>query len=106
MGYYTNYSMEVIDIDNKGYDAYKIAKYMLEKNDESEKFYAFQYGLRDFIENIDPTLKIDYALCLDSDEETKWYENEDEMLELSQEFPEVLFKLHGEGEESGDIWDK
>lgn len=33
MGYYTNYSMEVIDIDNKGYDAYKIAKYMLEKND-------------------------------------------------------------------------
>lgn len=106
MGKYTNYSMEVIDIDNKGYDAYKVAKYMLEKNNESEKFYAFQYNLRNFIENIDPRLKIDYALCLDSDEETKWYENEDEMLELSQEFPDVLFKLHGEGEESGDIWDK
>ena len=41
MGSYTNYSMEIIDIDNKGYDAYKIAKYMLEKNNESEKYYAF-----------------------------------------------------------------
>ena len=104
MGYYTNYSMEVIDIDNKGYDAYKIAKYMLEKNDESEKFYTFQYGLRDFIDNID--LHINYDLCLDCDDEARWDDNEEEMLELSQEFPDVLFKLHGEGEESGDIWDK
>lgn len=31
MGYYTRYSMEIQDIDNKGYDSYKIAKYMLDK---------------------------------------------------------------------------
>ena len=41
MGYYTNYSMEVIDIDNKGYDAYKIAKYMLEKMMNLKNFILF-----------------------------------------------------------------
>lgn len=28
------------------------------------------------------------------------------MLLLSKEFPDVLFKLHGEGEDNEDIWDK
>lgn len=106
MGSYTNYSMEIIDIDNKGYDAYKIAKYMLEKNNESEKYYAFYNSLENFIESIDPTSKIDYELYLDNNNKTKWYDNEEDMLELSKEFPDILFKLHGEGERNEDIWDK
>lgn len=28
------------------------------------------------------------------------------MKQLSKEFPNVLFKLHGEGEDKYDIWDK
>ena len=38
MGYYTRYSMEIQDIDDKGYDSYKIAKYMLDKQEESDQF--------------------------------------------------------------------
>lgn len=36
----------------------------------------------------------------------KWYEHVGDMVALSRRFPEVLFTLHGEGEESGDIWRK
>lgn len=50
---------------------------------------------------------IDYALdetleCYDS---VKWYEEEKQMKQISTEFPQVHFKIHGEGEDSGDIWD-
>ena len=40
------------------------------------------------------------------DDECKWYEHETDMKALSLRFPEVLFTLHGEGEESGDVWNK
>lgn len=36
----------------------------------------------------------------------KWYEHEDDMKRLSLKFPDVLFTLRGEGEESGDVWVK
>ena len=36
----------------------------------------------------------------------KWYDHETSMLWLSAQFPKHLFTLHGEGEESGDIWNK
>ena len=34
-----------------------------------------------------------------SDEESQWYDHEEEMKELSEKFPDVLFKLHGEDED-------
>jgi hypothetical protein len=40
------------------------------------------------------------------DEAHKWYEHEVDMAKLSIAVPDVLFRLSGEGEESGDIWDK
>jgi len=36
---------------------------------------------------------------------TKWYEWQPDMVKLSKKFRNVLFKLHGEGEENDDIWD-
>jgi len=49
---------------------------------------------------------IGYALdenlsCYDP---VKWYSRNADMLSVSLKFPEVLFSLNGEGEESGDIW--
>lgn len=42
----------------------------------------------------------------DTNEPCKWYKHESEMRKFSEKFPEVLFTLEGEGEESGDIWRK
>ena len=40
MGYYTYYDMQVKDISGKGYNAYKILKYMQDQNIFKEKFYT------------------------------------------------------------------
>lgn len=48
-----------------------------------------------------------YPLREALDQETdswKWYEYERDMLKLSSQHPGVLFTLHGDGEESGDLW--
>jgi hypothetical protein len=34
----------------------------------------------------------------------KWYEFNLDMTKLSEEFPDVIFCLDGNGEENGDIW--
>lgn len=34
----------------------------------------------------------------------KWYDCDEDMLNVSKQYPDVLFVLSGEGEESGDIW--
>lgn len=39
-------------------------------------------------------------------EPVSWYDHEDDMRVLSRLFPEVVFTLKGEGEETSDIWAK
>lgn len=36
----------------------------------------------------------------------KWYEEKDHMYSLSKQFPQVIFHLHGEGENSDDVWEE
>ena len=49
-----------------------------------------------------------YALTEDGDtrESCKWYDHEEDLKVFSKKYPNVLFKLKGEGEEFGDIWIK
>jgi len=42
----------------------------------------------------------------DTNESIEWYDHESEMKAFSKRFPDVVFTLHGQGEESGDIWVK
>lgn len=34
----------------------------------------------------------------------KWYDYEDDMIEMSKCFPDILFTLHGVGDDSEDLW--
>ena len=77
MGYYTRHELEIVKGDND----------LIDK-------------LRDVSE------EATYALCSngESEESCKWYTHQDELKKFSLSHPEALFKLSGEGEESGDIW--
>lgn len=80
MGYYTRYSIEMsnqITNQEKGSDIFLV------------------YG--ELIKHIDYD---------PFGESCKWYDCEKDMKSFSKSYPNVLFKISGEGEESGDIWVK
>lgn len=77
MGYYTGYSL-VIEGGNND-----IIKELRKENQNAE------YALDD---------------NGDTEECIKWYEHEEDFRKFSMKHPEILFSLHGEGEESEDIW--
>ena len=41
-----------------------------------------------------------------SDDTMKWYDHDDDMMRLSEQFPDYYFLLHGQGEEHDDQWRK
>lgn len=81
MGYYTYHSMEVENASA----------------DDIQKIVEFMTGLG----------IIGYALDTDfsSTDCVKWYDEPEQMVEVSLAFPHVHFIVHGEGEDQGDIWD-
>ena len=58
---------------------------------------------------------IDYT-CLDEVRETdvqcflcdvlKWYHHKEHMIEISKKYPDIIFVLHGEGEDNDDMWNE
>lgn len=82
MGYYTNYNLKVKEGDLK---------------------------IQEILDQVEGKFQgIDYAVDTDGSslDSVKWYEHEADMHFLSLEFPSIVFELHGEGEESGDVWYK
>lgn len=41
-----------------------------------------------------------------AEEESKWYEHAQDLRAFSSAHPNILFTLHGEGEENEDIWNE
>lgn len=101
MGYYTDYKL-TIEKEDESVSAYDIASKMKEMYDKNEAFYPLIDDIEDVLE--DERSKEKNSLSLKSYEEAKWYDNPEDMHELSKTFPNVIFVLHGEGEEQGDIW--
>lgn len=78
MGYYTRYSLDTYPDRN-----------WLENTpaDELEDYFS-QYNAKYLFEG----------------EGYKWYDHQEDMKVVASKYPNVLFVLSGEGEESGDIW--
>lgn len=85
MGYYTYYSLFVPSFDEGKISALR-AK---EIEAEIDKMNVFDDG------------ELAWGLRC----EAKWYDWESDMSLLSKRFPDVLFCLHGDGEDSDDKWD-
>lgn len=70
--------------------------------------YELTYEPDDFVDEIDEALdKLGYSdLAAGHSMNMKWYNHERDMTELSKEFPDTVFILHGVGEEPGDMWKK
>lgn len=84
MGYYTYFSLEY-------YGSAEDEK-ALQNLKPSEDDFEFPEGIQKLIDE-------------DDDCDWKWYGWQEDMKRLAGMFPEVTFVLHGNGEESGDIWE-
>lgn len=84
MGYYTQYKLRILEAEANSYPP-NLIKDFIEKS---------KYGA-------------DAALTENGSthEECKWYEHEEEMIDLSKQYPNLVFELHGKGED-GEQWKK
>lgn len=79
MGYYTSYELSVSNVN-------PLLASKLEE--EVEKMQVFESG-----NSKDGWYGYD-----------KWYDHDEDMMLLSKRFPDALFELYGDGEESDDMW--
>lgn len=88
MGYQTSHELLVLKMDSQKLVPFNSLDIIAE--------------LREFSE------EANYALDNDGEtnESCKWYDHQKELREFSTRYPDLIFKLHGEGEESGDLWDE
>ena len=99
MDYYTCYSMEARNIKNRAeFDnliaALKVRKVVVDYDNE-DSFGIFDHYSFDTSDN---------TASFESYDEHKWYDHDKDMIKISAMFPDVVFCLHGEGEESDDLW--
>ena len=92
MGYYTRYSITAYNYK----DGQK--EKIVEIDDTRHSFDEDEQVFVDEIQSI-----VGY---LPTDDSCKWYSHEQDMLTLSLKHSTALFKVHGEGEDPDDIWDK
>lgn len=108
MGYQTCFIFSVHDYGPNPPSNKSIAEYIKNEYESSgeERFYPLMSqseagkGLDDYLED-----ELSKDMVIEPFDMFKWYDDDDDMLKLSQAFPGVIFKLHGQGEEFEDIWD-
>ena len=91
MGYYTAYNLDAETYNRKTGERTCLPADMYDKiNEVLKEKDVLGYALTEDWE------------CFDA---VKWYDHDDDMIEVSKLFPGVLFALHGEGDNSEDMWD-
>lgn len=81
MGYYTEY---VLSVENPSPT--------IDTANMSDDISHMLYGMQ-------PDVFINQWYC-----NAKWYDYREDMIALSEKYPDVLFKLSGSGEDSEDVW--
>lgn len=99
MGYYTYYVLDVRRYDGKQVDGALLKEIYRQLVDIN----SFEFGWRRSVEHekIDHVYELNELLFPD---QTKWYDRDKDMLELSSRVKDVVFELTGEGEHNGDNW--
>ena len=111
MGYYTYYELSIDNSQVKG---------QVEKKKQSEIEEIQQSNISDelkkrLIKDVEKMYEtsivtqndvVNFLTFNPFDEQCKWYEHTEDMCRLSKEYPNVLFTLTGNGEESEDMWVK
>ena len=91
MGYYTEYTLDVQNVDTQAQHD-KIIEALESKG-------VWHYALHEG--SYDETYKSSF---FDHHDCAKWYKHDDDMIEISKMFPECTFKLTGFGDDRDDMW--
>jgi len=101
MGYYTYFNLDIYK-DERKKDKKKWSSDLKELDPYGEEEWGDEpiAVLRGFSE--------DAAWALNEEgggvEGCKWYDHDQDLIRLSKMFPDIVFRLYGEGEEKDDVW--
>lgn len=87
MGYYTDYELEIYE-NRSNLTGEQIKNAIISK---AEELCILGYAFDRYLEPCDSV---------------KWHDHDEHMREISKDVPNVVLLLSGEGEDSGDIWNK
>lgn len=88
MGYYTRFTLTVLEKDEDG--ELNEVDSSTHPEFETTKTYGGDVSIDELIS--------------ESTDNMKWYDHRDDMLKLSKDLPDLVFILDGVGEENGDLW--
>ena len=91
MSYYTSYSLSVQGMKSEE-DYNNVLNWLKEHEIINYALYEDSYN---------PYYNTQFY---SSNEPVNWFHHDDDMIALSKEFPNFVFKLYGDGELSDDIW--
>lgn len=115
MGYYTAFNMEVTKTEDAMLqllrDVYIGPQLSEEEQLEVTKALCGEnFYFEDCYNEDSAKRSLSYGLgawdYIISEDTMKWYDHDDDMMRLSQQFPDYYFFLHGQGEEFDDNWRK
>ena len=101
MGYYTYHSLHVRHTDHSDFTTEQLEQITSALNAKDILGYALErHG--EVVQWADGPQEI----CFAGEDCVKWYEHRTDMVEISEQFPDCVFNLSGEGEDQGDVWNE